>query len=739
MWICQKISLIRVFVLLIIAFMCATPFIKANEAETDSALNPPVEKHLVLLLVPGLSFSEIEQLHDASDYKHWETGTFAVVNLKPDGNYSYLNNTVSLASGKRALGIMGWNGFEKGETWEEVIPVDNIFHRWHGYIPNAPIIHPQIHELIKKNEKSSFHASIGWFGTMLKEEGVKATTIGNSDTSDERIRYGSLFVMDQDGEADGSLHDVVVDKPNYPGGKKMSVDKIIEKLTTIHEDNSTTFTVIEWGDLHRFFHERTKMTDAHADQMYEKLLFELDQALSRILHDTSGEVWLLSPAVNDISYKERRQLGPLWIWDETREKLGNVYSSTTRRDYLVSNTDVVPTLAERLGLTYPQEKVLGSPLRKLPVVDREEFREFSTRIDEINKVFANRGSVLSSYISGLVAMLVIVSCVIWFFKKKTKWKRLASTLLLSGVLSPFWFLITVALVLPLSSYQYVLVIIMASVLSGLVLNGTTKAPFSVACAIFFVTLTVDVVVLGSFFTERSFLSYDPVIGARYYGIGNEYAGIFIVSGLLLTAPLLERERLNPYWTGGILLLIVTWLIGVLGSASFGANAGASLATGVMFLYVLNRLFFAKKKVGFQVLLFLLFFVGVLITLYMVQLSQPISHITIGFQQLLSGDWQTILQTISRKLQMNWKIFKVSYWTQLFITSYFLIGLILWRRRKEHLSRHQDFLINCCIVASLALLVLNDSGIVAAATSMFITLSVCYGWSLSKKQGEANSG
>ena len=47
----------------------------------------------------------------------------------------------------------------------------------------------------------------------------------------------------------------------------------------------------------------------------------------------------------------------------------------------------------------------------------------------------------------------------------------------------------------------------------------------------FIILVFDSI-FNSFLQQNSFLGYDPVIGARFYGIGNEYGGIIL--GFLLT-------------------------------------------------------------------------------------------------------------------------------------------------------------------------------------------------------------
>ncbi|UTW70481.1 hypothetical protein KHA80_08720 [Anaerobacillus sp. HL2] len=57
-------------------------------------------------------------------------------------------------------------------------------------------------------------------------------------------------------------------------------------------------------------------------------------------------------------------------------------------------------------------------------------------------IFKTRNVILSSYITILVILLLIVSIIMMFKDKKEVWKRVAKVLLVSGISSLFWLLIT---------------------------------------------------------------------------------------------------------------------------------------------------------------------------------------------------------------------------------------------------------------------------------------------------------
>ncbi|WP_078592658.1 hypothetical protein [Evansella clarkii] len=747
MWICQKISAVKYIPISkkTFAFLCCLGIIiiLLSAVSVDAAAGEKEEKHVIVVLVPGLSFKEMDKLYSIESYSRlWNSGYPAAANLKPDGRYSYLNNTVTISTGRRSAGISNWNAYEKGEILDGV-PAELLLKQLTGKPAGNSIIHPYFHLLTAQNHTGGFRPVPGWFGSSLEEAGINTYVIGNSDTNEEKSRFGSLLVINKSGESLGSIQAGTEAAEEFPGQLKMSSRLILQHLEETGRRFSRSFTVVEWGDLHRLFSMKGQMEQGYFAEVYEETLDSLASMLDDIHQGVSGEIWLVSPAVNEDAYKEKNELGPVWVWKEDRQAEGILYSPTTRRNGIISNTDFTASWLNAFSLEDEEKNGLGQPVvfSESAVENAGSLRIVLDRVEEINKVFGERGAVLSSYVSALIVLLIAVSLMIWFNKESPRFKKAAAILLLSGVLSPLWFLLTSPAVKYFSAYLYVAGIFAVSVLSAVLVSFLFKAPYSAACALFFTALTVDILT-GAFFTERSFLSYDPVIGARYYGIGNEFAGIYLVSGILMVVPLIKRygitskkERITEF---GILTAVSVILVVMLGSASLGANAGASLSAAIMYAFAVSQLFLKDLNRSVKLLAAGGFLLGMLGILYVLQISQPSSHIFLAYERLLGGDLASIWQTIIRKLEMNWKIFKISYWTQLFITSYFLTGIVLWKRRKGHMNGPQVFLSNVCIAGSLALLILNDSGIVAAATSMFIILSVSYGWSLEREIQSENS-
>lgn len=696
------------FVLLLPAF-----HVFANDKET-----------LILIVVPDFSFKEMEFLvaHE-NKQSIWQTGAVAALNVRPDGSYSYLNNLVSLSLGTKGSGIRDWNSFERGEEWEGE-RVETLIARWQGRVPSSSLMHPYYAQLARKNEASTYGGELGRLGEELRKHRVMRYVMGHSDLgSNEKKRYASLLTLDLQGEANGSLGEVVDQVETAPFGMRTNPQKMSRIVDKLEMESKRSLIVIEWGDLHRLFQQQTKMSESLFEQQYEEILKSLEELVSQL---STGErtVFLLSPNANRTAYKEKNQLTPLWIWQE--EKEFQIESLTTKQRFIVSNVDIAPTILEFFHIPLPTT-FIGHPLL-IETGERVMFVDVFAHLDWLFSIFSSRGTILSVYISFLVVLLITSGILLWHGFDRIKGVKIGQTVLLAAALSPFSFLVTSPIQKYCHTAIFISLIICLTLLVGFLLRNLTREPLVIIGALHLLALSVDLLI-GSPLIQRSLLGYDPIIGARYYGIGNEFAGIYVVSGLLAMLPILNWQEKRKFIMLSFLSIAMLYF---LGASHLGTNAGAMLSAGIAFIYLFAVVFGKRipKRLLYSSLVLAL--LGLPIALYLLQMTGKSTHIGFAFERLLKGDFSYIFNIIERKIAMNWKLFRHSKWTQLFVTSYLAIGLLLWSRKNSNDERAERIVIETSIVASIALLLLNDSGVVAAATSMFMIVTAWYYWLLEKK-------
>ena len=165
----------------------------------------------------------------------------------------------------------------------------------------------------------------------------------------------------------------------------------------------------------------------------------------------------------------------------------------------------------------------------------------------------------------------------------------------------------------------------------------------------FAVLTVVAIVIdtifGTYLMKNSIMSYDSIIGARYYGMGNEYQGIVIGRSIFGLAILLDYKKI-PKWfaaTACFVILITT------ASPIMGANVGAAISECVAFLLLILLIFDAKLNFK-KVILLGLAAVGVVFAFAAIDImSGSESHLSGFVRQILLDGTSTISQTFGRKI------------------------------------------------------------------------------------------
>ncbi|MFD2508900.1 hypothetical protein ACFSUR_11155 [Halalkalibacter alkalisediminis] len=696
------------------------PIVESQAEQVDES------KKILALIVPGLSFNEAEWLIYHGDSSIWKNASFGAMNVRSDGPYSYLNHMVTIGAGAKAVGVQGWNSFELDEEING-FEASEWMYQLTGFKPMTGLVHPDYHRLEDKNKETTHKGSVGLFGEILKQHDIARAVYGHSDTLEEKVRYGSLLAIDQSGYVSGQLKEAVQHKTGAPYGIEMNEDFLINKLST-NVEKGNQFFVIEWGDLYRLYDQQNYMEVHHFEREEKRQLKRISSFVTRARNEVD-QVWLLAPMMNKQAYDERKQLAPVFYWGENAG--GFLTSNTTKQDYLVSSLDLIPTFLAAYDI---QEKGFSGNAIKQSNIGMVDKTPVITRVNEIVLIYKSRASVLSIYISCLVIAL-IVAAIFGFLgaNKRQTWRYITRLILLCALWSPFWFLALAGVVDKLGIAGFVLTLITGSFLCGYIVERTARNPIFWIGSFTFLLMTIDVF-MGSPLMQRSYLGYDPIIGARYYGIGNEFAGVYLISAMMLLHPILTHS--NRVLRIAYITIMLLFLTIVLGKNTLGTNAGATLSAGLAFAFLCYRSVFQTWSWRLLVLLFGGALSSLFILLYMLQLTGEQTHIGLAFERLLNGDLLYIKDTIQRKLAMNWKIFKHSNWTQLFVTSYLLGAVILYRKRLQLNELGKQLFLQTGVISSFALLLLNDSGVVAAATSMFCVVSAHYYWlSVSKEENE----
>jgi hypothetical protein len=228
---------------------------------------------------------------------------------------------------------------------------------------------------------------------------------------------------------------------------------------------------------------------------------------------------------------------------------GTLGSSSTRQPGLVQLTDLTPTILQHLGVPRPPS-LGGAPLRFLPASDSSDQSadERLTHLLDYDEASHKVHSLVEPFFYSFIVLQLMVylgAGVLWRRRWGTEAQRgkllritrrvaiIAATVPVSTFLANLlpWWHFSVPLVSVVAS-----VALFAAAVSALALLGPWKhrlfGPLMVVCVTTMAVLALDVMT-GSRLQLSSLMGEQPVVGGRFYGMGNVTFALFGTATLLL--------------------------------------------------------------------------------------------------------------------------------------------------------------------------------------------------------------
>mgnify|MGYP003730936325 CR=1 FL=1 len=649
-------------------------------------------------------------------------GGIGLMTTNTGGSRSQRDAYLTMGASARAIGseksILSLNATEK---YHDTLASDLYRCITGGTCQDTAVVNLGIPQIIRNNESKPHTVKIGALGTALRDAGLIPAVIGNCDTPSELKRYLPGFLMDDRGivplgyvDSDYLEHD-----PLRPFGIKTNYEILIERTEDLWD--KCDVLAIQLGDTSRAEDFRYEASDK-MNKAYKRLALEegdafLGRLLDKLNLDTDMIIVLsaLNPA-SDLS--ENNRLSPVIIAGRGFCK-GLLSSASTKRKGIVTNMDIGPTVLGFFGM----DKLAvqnGSPIAALPDSGTlEDLFRFNKRLVEI---YNQRGFLLRSYVLAQIVVMIGALLIILY-------NRRYIGLVYAGV----FFLLCIPV-----SYLLLPLFHRPELAGSFILSWLLSAVLTVVLY-FFRTNTIKKIMVISIATAGSIildqlaggplikgspLGYDAISGARFYGIGNEYMGILLGAVCAGCGAMLESGDRTLH-RAAILLPLLT--LTVMGYPSYGANVGGTVSAGLAFasLYVLAR----KGRISLRHVLPIGLFAGAAVTLIFfidsVRAVDSQSHLGQTISLIQANGIYELFNIVYRKVSMNIKLFKYTIWTRVFLLSLISMVILLFRPIGivKNTAKQYPMAIKgltAGIIGSIAALLTNDSGIVAAATTMVFT-------------------
>ncbi|MEW6046017.1 MAG: hypothetical protein AB1609_05985, partial [Bacillota bacterium] len=464
-------------------------------------------------------------------------------------------------------------------------------------------------------ESRSF-APPGWLAESLRRAGVQTVLLGDTAwlapaeagaelrwvSRSSPISLAALLVADPTGAVERA-YALSEEDPGAAGGLRTRWNELPRRLGALVAGCASCqpggerrwLAVVASADLWRLRQEEGELSSAAREAHHRALAGELDRVVGWWASDPfwgGGSLLLFGAAPGPAARQSGEHLTAM-VWRGPWGP-GAILSPTARRAGFVTAVDLAPTLASLAGSAVPPG-VVGRPLTfGGPPPEPPRLEAFSLARAGI---WRGRFRVMSVLITAQVLVLGAA------LARAALAGPLASTRLPGGWVSalnrvrPFQLATAWAAAVPVALLNpwvaappvkevagSVWAVVAASLGAAVVAWAAEGASRRFNCTATFVVsaLSAGVIVCDLVFrldlVGRSFMGYDLIGGARFYGIGNEHMGLLLGSSLVAAAEVGERwPRLRPASTAA--LLGVAWLVAAPGR---GANVGGAVATATAF-------------------------------------------------------------------------------------------------------------------------------------------------------------
>ncbi|GAB6099151.1 hypothetical protein JCM16358_10300 [Halanaerocella petrolearia] len=681
------------------------------------------DSKFVLFILDGVSINEIQEVTTPNLDEVIAKGAVGLMNVKTAGGLEPKDAYLTIGSGDRArAGRAGYLNFNVGVDYQETA-VEDIYSRRIDKFPIGDIVNLQLTKVKATNRTSDYQAQVGYLANSLQEADLQVTVLGNADVKGQPRRQIALIGINKYGVVkQGDVGQQMYRQADqHPSGYITNQSYLMKQFRSFWRQSD--LLVIESGDTSRIEAVDHLLTDKKFKETKRSAINRADKLLGQILEEIDLATDYLLVVTPTPAKKARRRGNKLTLATLVgpQVKNGLLTSATTRRLGLVTNLDIAPTIYQALTSSVPD--FTG---RSISSVTSNQSLSYLTKLNRmIRRTFAWRPIVVKGFILLQIITLVLVG-VSWIYKlQNSLLEKIITYLLISLLWIPSLFLLS-SLFIELSIELTIIIWLGVSLLLAhytLQLDNEL-IPFLVPALVTAGLLVVDLW-QGGKWIKLSVLGYSPVIGARFYGIGNEFMGIIIGAGII---GLTGLQELNFKLFNRYLLLFFLLLVGTVGYPKLGANFGGLITATIV--VTATYFYLQGYELNWQILLKIGLIVSlVVLIVVIVDLSSGLkteTHLAHTLSSIKEEGISKLFLIIYRKLQMNLKLLRWTIWSRVLL-AFVIILVILFKwpqgRIRSLVNNYSKLTAGFrgLIVGSIVTMLVNDSGVVAAATLLLFPI------------------
>lgn len=405
------------------------------------------------------------------------------------------------------------------------------------------------------------------------------------------------------------------------------------------------------------FNGQTSISDINIYHIRD--IKELDGNIKELLKKEHGDIIICS-WVRGSNKRFESYIMP-FIYYNGKDK-GVIYSKTTRNKGIIDYSNAAA--------------IINGKMDSIAVIEGDIEKIYALRISSLR----NKKKFLTGY-GYLMGASAIINMILLGFKKK-RWINFFSRFII--------YMPLLILIEPLLCFKEFILSVLFIIIGGMPIVFYKRiTPLKISIVFLFI-IYIDAISFDRLL-HNSLLSYEPSLGARFYGIGNEYLGIILAYILIICENLNRSIHTSFIWFLNSLLLIFNK-----GGNNLGGFLTCFIAASVSSPPIIT--------IAIMILAFVL-----------IMFSK--NHISTFFRRAFLGDVSYGMGVLNSKIDMLLKLLRFNIWTELSIVSILTYIYIYLREEIKSRDGFKKFILVCVLVT-----IFNDSGIVSCALLMTIYLN-----------------
>ncbi len=709
----------RAFYKVLLALCLITLFSLCGAARAEAAEQGKV----YLLVIDKLQLSDIDPATMPTLHALVEKGTIGVASNRTLKGHGSQDTSITLGAGNLARSY--GQDFIAYNTEETVtnrgMTAGGLYSGLTGYPADKySCVMVNLPEILAGMQKEKVTTVPGALGEILAQNHLTVCVLGNGDLTDDLSRNAIAIAMDAKGGV--PLGDVSRETNIGNTGSFLSLETNYEAMKNklAKYEKEADLIVIDLSDLARLESADVAFPEVLARERLNRLK-KIDNFIAYTaeqMQKDKDQMWVVGPSPSRIQIEAKNNFTPVIVYGKGIQH-GYLTSAATKRDYIIANTDIAPGIADFFGIKNYGVSMIGRP--PISVSSNEDtfsmIGQISNSAAQVNRL---RAPIVTTYVVIIILVIILILISIFMVHKLV---HFFESLLVALVAAPLILLFLGKLAFPMDWMYIAAAILLTIFLTAAVqkiFRGNGFRAFLALALCMLVAVNLDLFTGGSLI-QSSVLGYDPMAGARYYGVGNEYMGMLIGGSIVIAAAL--YERIQKRWLLLAIAVFFAFESFVIAAPTIGANSDGFLTAP--FAFMVSLVLLGDMRIRPRIL----FGIAAVVILAILGFSyydvhRPVelqSHVGRAVSQIMQGGWQQALIIVTRKLAMNLKLIRYTAWSRVFIAFLLVLPVLLIRPvgamkefRQEHPYLVKGF--GGIIAGALVALLVNDSGIVAASTT-----------------------